>query len=55
MKLRLSRSARINHAAGETVDVSPDQARFLLAIHAAEVVPEKKSRPKAKDETNNDE
>lgn len=38
MKLLLKRAAKINHKAGEIVEVSPDEARFLLSVNAAEVV-----------------
>lgn len=46
MRLRLTRAARINHAAGEIVEVSPDQARFLISLGSAEIVAEKKPKPK---------
>lgn len=36
MKVLLKKAARINYNAGEVVEVSPAQARFLLAINAAE-------------------
>ena len=49
MKLLLKKAARINHNAGEIVEVSPAQANFLLSVGAAEIlrteqreVPEKK-------------
>ena len=35
MKIRLLRDSRINHAAGETVDVSPATAEFLLSVGSA--------------------
>lgn len=35
MRLRLKKAARIQHQAGETVEVSPAEARFLLAVGAA--------------------
>lgn len=51
MKLLLVKAARINHQPGEIVEVSPDQANFLLSVGAAEIiiagsreVPEKKTR-----------
>jgi hypothetical protein len=37
MKVRLLKAARINHQAGEIVEVSPDQFNFLLSVGAAEV------------------
>ena len=50
MKLLLKRAARILIEAGEIVEVSPDQAQFLLSINAAEIIrdgqretPEKKT------------
>ena len=46
MKIRLLRPARITMNAGEIVEVSPDQARFLLGVGSAEIVrPEKKETP----------
>ena len=58
MKLLLKKAARINHNAGEIVEVSPAQATFLLSVGAAEILraeqretPEKKTtatRGKAK-------
>jgi len=38
MKVRLLKAARINHQAGEIVEVSPDQFNFLLSVGAAEIV-----------------
>ena len=35
MKLRLLRDSRINHRAGEIVEVSPAQADFLLSVGSA--------------------
>lgn len=46
MKVKLIRDARINHKAGETVEVSPAQAQFLLSIHSAEIVKEAKKGKK---------
>ena len=50
MRIRLLKAARINHEAGEIVEVSPAQATFLLSVNAAEIVestqretPEKKT------------
>lgn len=46
MKVRLLRAARITHNAGEIVEVSPDQAAFLLSVGSAEpVVAAKKETP----------
>ena len=47
MKLLLKKAARINHNAGEIVEVSPDQARFLLSIGAAEIVSAAVEKPQA--------
>ena len=38
MKLLLKMAARINHNAGEIVEVSPAQAQFLLSVGAAEII-----------------
>ena len=40
MKIRLTRDSRINHAAGELVDVSPATADFLLSVGSAELLAE---------------
>lgn len=58
MLLKLKRNARIMHKAGEVVEVSPEQAKFLLSLGSAEEV--KKSVPKKaakehKDETDSKE
>ena len=45
MKLRLIRAARILHQAGETVEVSPAEAGFLLSTKSAEIVPDVKETP----------
>lgn len=56
MKLLLKKAARINHNAGEIVEVSPAQANFLLSVGAAEILtaqletPEKKTTTKRKAE-----
>jgi hypothetical protein len=50
MKLLLKKAARINHKAGEIVEVSPDQARFLLSLNVAEIV-EVAEKPAPKRET----
>ena len=44
MKLRLIRAARIQHQAGEIVEVSPTEAGFLLSTKSAERVPEEMDR-----------
>lgn len=55
MKLLLTKAARINHEAGEIVEVSPAQANFLLSVNAAEIIrteqretPEKKTAAAAR-------
>jgi len=46
MKVRLLRPARINHNAGEVLEISPAQAAFLLSVGSAEVVrTEKRETP----------
>ena len=35
MKVKLLRDARINHKAGEIVDVSPAEFRFLVSVGSA--------------------
>lgn len=45
MKVRLLRDAKIQHKAGEVVEVSPAEANFLLSIKSAETV-EEKPKPK---------
>lgn len=42
MRVRLLKAARINHKAGEIVEVSPDQATFLLSMGVAVVEPQQK-------------
>ena len=37
MRIRLIKAARINHSAGEIVEVDPAQAAFLLSVGAAVV------------------
>ena len=39
MKVRLLRSARINHKAGEIVEVSPAEAGFLMSTRHAVIPP----------------
>ena len=46
MKLLLKKAARINHQAGEIVEVSPAQAQFLISVNAAEVYAEVRETPK---------
>ena len=41
MKVKLLRDARINHAAGEIVEVSPAEREFLLSVGTAVDVAEK--------------
>lgn len=50
MKIRLLRSARVTLPAGETVDVSPDQARYLMSVRLAEpaAIREKRETPEEK-------
>lgn len=38
MKVRLLKDARINHKAGEIVEISPAQFQFLASFHSAEPV-----------------
>ena len=38
MKLLLTKAARINHNAGEIVEVSPAQANFLTSVGAAVIL-----------------
>lgn len=42
MKVKLVRDARINHKAGEIVEVSPDEFNFLVSVGSAVPEPEKK-------------
>lgn len=41
MKVKLLRDSRINHSAGEIVDVSPEQGAFLLSVGSATKIVEK--------------
>ena len=43
MKIKLLRDSRINHLAGEIVEVSPEQGGFLLSVGSAELVELKKA------------
>ena len=36
MRVKLLRDSRINHQAGEIIEVSPAQAEFLLSVGSAE-------------------
>ena len=40
MRVRLLRDSRINHSAGEIVNVSPEQGAFLLSVGSATEVVE---------------
>lgn len=44
MKVRLLRDSRINHLAGEIVEVSSAQAEFLLSVGSALIVAEKATK-----------
>lgn len=46
MKVVLTRDARIKHCAGETVEVTPGEANFLVSTGSAVVVKEKKETKK---------
>lgn len=49
MKAVLLRDARINHKAGETVEVSPAQFEFLVSIGSAKLAePEKTTERKTR-------
>ena len=41
MKVKLLRDSRINHAAGEIVEVSPATAEFLLSVGSAALIESK--------------
>lgn len=45
MRVKLLRDARINHKAGEIVEVSPAEGGFLLSVGSAEKVAEKATKP----------
>ena len=52
MKVLLLRAARINHKAGDAVEVSPEQGAFLLSVGAAVLIKDPpKETPVAKRET----
>ena len=44
MKVKLLRDSRINHQAGETVEVSSAQAEFLISVGSAAPVAEKATK-----------
>lgn len=48
MKVTLLVRQRIWHEAGETVEVSPDVAAFLLSVKAAEIPAEPKKKETTK-------
>ena len=49
MKIKLIRDSRIVHKAGETVDVSPAEAAFLLSVNSAvEIRAEADEQPQQK-------
>ena len=51
MKVRLLHSARVTVPAGETVDVSPEQARFLLSVGLAEPAPVRETTETSEEKT----
>ena len=48
MKVVLTRDARIKHCAGETVEVTPGEANFLVSTGSAVVVQKKETKKKGK-------
>ena len=48
MRARLLKDMRINHKAGEVVEVSPEQFNFLMSVNAAVAVKEEKPVEKPK-------
>ncbi|MBQ1410006.1 MAG: hypothetical protein IIY94_01835 [Oscillospiraceae bacterium] len=48
MKVKLTKRARIWHEAGETVEVSPAEGRFLLSVKSAVKVAEETKTAKKK-------
>ena len=48
MKIKLIRDSRITHKAGETVDVSPAEAAFLLSVNSAVEVRADEEQPQQK-------
>ena len=51
MKVRLLRPARINHNAGDIVEVSPEQGNFLLSVGSAELANNQKEPAEEKKDT----
>lgn len=47
MRVRLTKRQRIWHEAGETVEVSPAEANFLLSVKAAVIFAENRETPEA--------
>ena len=47
MKVRLLRDARINHTAGEIVEVSPAEFNFLVSVGSAQIIETAMAEPKA--------
>ena len=46
MRVLLVKDARINHKAGDIVDVSPAEFNFLTSLHIALPLPEEAPAPK---------
>ena len=51
MKVELLRTARIEHKAGEIVEVSPETYNFLLCVGSARAVEEEKEEEEVKKPT----
>ena len=51
MKVLLTRAARVRHEAGETVDVSPAEAGFLLSTGSAVRIAEAPAKETPKEKT----
>lgn len=47
MKVKLLKPARIRHNAGDIVEVSPADARYLIMMKVAEEAPKRKKRSNA--------
>ena len=47
MKVRRLRDARINHKAGEIVEVSPAEFNFLVSVGSAQIIETAMAEPKA--------
>ena len=45
MRIKLLRDARINHKAGEILEVSPAEGEFLLSVGSAQALAEKATAP----------